>query len=78
MRMIHTYEEFCKLYDQGKVNPDVNSVLGYKSIEYLRNNGWKIRIWKKKKDLLALCRQSNENFEMAYRHAGIDFWTSES
>ncbi len=75
MRMIHRFDEFCQLHDQGKVNPDVTSNLGSKSIENLRKRGWKIGQWRTATDLLALCRQSSENFELAYNKAGIDFWT---
>lgn len=83
MKMIHNYEEFCNLYDQGKVNPDVTSNLGYNSVEYLRKQGWKMdtgglfRRPRPAKDLLMICRQSADNFELAYRKAGIDFWTKE-
>ena len=82
MRMINNYEEFCKLSSEGKVFPDVSSDLGFQSVEYLRKQGWKIRggIFSKSKtrsDLLTLCQQSPENFELAYKHAGIDFWVKE-
>lgn len=74
MRMVHKFEEFCELHDQGKVRPDVKSHLGQKSVESLRGRGWKIGRWRTESDLLSLCRQSPENFTLAYRHAGIDFW----
>ncbi|MEM9649916.1 MAG: hypothetical protein AAF969_15665 [Bacteroidota bacterium] len=82
MRMIDNYEEFCKLSFEGKVFPDISSDLGFQSVQYLRKQGWKIRggIFSKSKtrnDLLALCRQSPENFEQAYKNAGIDFWTKD-
>lgn len=71
--MIHDYEEFCKLDDQEKVNPDVSSTFGRRSVASLRDKGWKIRWWRKKKDLLAICRRSEENFQRAHDE-GIDFW----
>jgi hypothetical protein len=83
MRMINNYEEFCRLSSEEKVFPDVSSDLGYQSLEYLRKQGWKIRggISKESKtrsDLLALCKQSAENFELAYKNAGIDFWVKDN
>lgn len=77
MRMVSTYEEFCSLHDQGKVKPDVWTHLGRNSVESLRGRGWKIGKWRTARDLLAICRQSPENFEVAYRNAGIDFWVKE-
>lgn len=83
MRMIHNYEEFCQLYDQGKVEPDVSSKLGWRSVKYLIKQGWQIesrnffgivKFSKVSDNLLAKCRQSEENFELAYKNAGIDFW----
>jgi hypothetical protein len=80
MRLVGNYEVFCKLYDQGKVKPDVSSPLVYERVKFLRNQGWKIRgglFWKSRmaKDLLAICRKSSENFEFALSPGGIDFWT---
>lgn len=80
--MIHNYEDFCKYYDEGKVFADIESNLGLKSVIYLRQNGWEISdaVFSKsktQKDLLNICRKSAENFELAYRHAGIDFWKKE-
>jgi hypothetical protein len=79
MEMIHNYEKFCKYYDCGRVTPDVRSDLGNRSVQYLRRQGWDIRggFFRRSqtvKDLLALCRQSEENFQLAYKHGGIDFW----
>lgn len=74
MRMIHTYSDFCSYYEKRLVYPDVRSHLGWRSVQYLRKHGWKIGKWRTARDLLAICRQSPQNFELAYRHAGIDFW----
>jgi hypothetical protein len=72
--MVHKFEEFCELHDRGKVQPDVNSRLGRKTVELLRSRrGWKIGIWQTERDLLVLCRQSADNFTIAYGD-GIDFW----
>lgn len=81
--MIHNYDDFCKYYDQGLVKPDINSPLGWKSAEALMKLGWNIdsknilgfpQNSKISNKLLSICRQSKENFDIAYRHAGIDFW----
>ena len=77
MRMVSTYEEFCELCDAGKINPDVKSALGRNSVEHLRNKGWKIDEQNAASDLMSICRQSPENFELAFRKAGVDFWTNE-
>lgn len=83
MRLVTNYEEFCTLYDQGKVKPDVSSLLGLKSVAYLRKQGWNLReggLFRRSKvaeDLLAICRQSPENFQLAFTPGGIDFWTNE-
>lgn len=77
MRMIHDYGEFMQLYRQGRIAPDVSSNLGWKSVEYLRRQGWKIGQRRAAVDLLAICSLSEENFLNAYRHAGIDFWVKE-
>lgn len=73
MRMIHTYEEFCLEHDKNNIRPDVWGPEAFSSIERLRNHGWKIRFLRAKRDLLALCRYSPENFTLAHRE-GIDFW----
>ena len=77
MRMVHDYEEFCKLNAEGKVEPDIRSNLGAKSVDALRNRGWKIGHWRTKNDLLKICSQSPENFNVAYTQAGIDFWVKD-
>ena len=74
MRMVSKYEEFCKLHDQGMVKPDTFTPLGRQSVESLRRRGWKIGKWWTARDLLAICRQHPDNFELAFRDAGIDFW----
>nr|WP_299384462.1 hypothetical protein [Allomuricauda sp.] len=83
MKMVHTYEEFCKYHDVGMVKPDVSTPLGYQSVQALRKMGWRIEgknflgfrsSARVAKELLDICRKSQENFETAYRHAGIDFW----
>ena len=82
MKMIHNYEDFCKYYDQGRVKPDLSSPLGWKSAQALMKMGWDIdsknlfgitRISKISQKLLAICRESEDNFQTAYQHAGIDF-----
>ncbi len=86
MGMIHNYEKFCLLYNQEKVKPDVGSPDGYNSVQHLIKQGWQIdsrnffgspQDSKIAKNLLAMCRKSAENFELAYKHAGIDFWILE-
>lgn len=76
MRMVHDFDEFCKLQDAGLVSPDVHSTLGAKSVEYLRGQGWEIGR-RPAGDVLRLCRQSRENFKLAYSSAGIDFWVKD-
>ena len=77
MRTIHEYGEFLQLYRAGKVDPDVKSELGWKSVEYLRRRGWTIHQRRTARDLLAICSLSEENFLNAYENAGIDFWVKE-
>ena len=82
MKTAHTYEEFCRWYDQGKIKPAINSQLGHHSVAYLRNLGWRIRggLFRRSitaRDLLKICRQSAENFDLANKSAGIDFWLIE-
>ena len=40
MRLIGKYDEFCQLYDEGKVFPDVHSHLGRQSVGVLIKKGW--------------------------------------
>ena len=77
MRMVSDYDEFCILYDQGKIKPDVSSSLGRQSVRHLRSRGWEIGKWWTARDLLKICRTSPEHFEVAFRKAGIDFWVKE-
>lgn len=74
MKMIHNFDDFMKWYLKGEVKPDVWSHLGDKSVGSLKNRGWKIGFFHRSRDLLAICSRSAENFEIAYRDAGIDFW----
>ena len=73
MRLVSKYGEFCELHDRGKVRPDVTSPLGWRSVESLKERGWKIRRLRAASDLLRQCRRSAEDFELAFR-VGIDFW----
>jgi hypothetical protein len=82
MRLINDYSEFCELYKKGKVSPDVRSSLGFDSVQFLKRKGWKIRgiFFNKRRaarDLMEICRQSEENFLFACNQAGIDFWTND-
>ncbi len=75
MRMIQTYEDFIKIDSLGLVKADVHSRLGEQGINQLREKGWKIRHLKAKKDLLAICRLSSDNFKTAW--SVIDFWADD-
>jgi len=71
MEMIHNYQDFCREYDIGNtINPDT----GTNGIRRLKAAGWKLRFWHAKTDLLALCRHSEECFQLAYTDVGVDFW----
>ncbi|MFK7749286.1 MAG: hypothetical protein AB8B65_12895 [Kordia sp.] len=83
MEMVHTYEKFCKYDNENKIKPDINSDLGWRSVLYLINLGWNIdsrnifgtpNYTKISRKLLDVCRKSENNFEIAHKNAGIDFW----
>jgi hypothetical protein len=74
MKMIHSFEDFCTHYSLGDIQPDVRSHLEGKSVDFLRKRGWNIEFWRSARDLLAICRRSQDHFELAYKSAGIDFW----
>lgn len=74
MRIISNYDEFCKLSKIERVLPEIKSNEGAKSVQFLRANGWKIRWWRRAKDILSTCRKSEKDFNFAVRDAGLDLW----